>query len=221
MEVEGCGDDGKDKCVETDPIKIANDARKLKTIERRADEVACRNGNYARCSGIQGFQIQISITAGLPTDLTNMRGQNLDPLLFYGVSFVFDKHGGFQVYGLTRDVQFDPYYKPGPAENAYPMDYAGAGATVAGGFIYGSEFAAKGTSAYAGPSVDKAVGYGPVSLDHYDLFDESSGTIDGTKVSGDDIGFNIGTPVSGGSFAINAHPWFFRIGPTIQDPWAR
>jgi hypothetical protein len=220
MMTEGCGAEGKSRCHASD-LEIAINKQKEAPLKRDADEMRCRKGDYAHCAGIQGFQIQITLSAGLPTQLTNSQGSNVSPLIFYGISLVFDKHGGFQVYGLTRDVQFDPYYKPGPAENEYPMDYAGAGVTLAGGFIYGSEFAARGTSAYAGPSLDKTMGYGPVSVDHYDLFDEISGRIDGTKVSGDDLGYSIGTPVSGGSFAINSHPWFPRIGPTIQDPWAR
>ena len=187
--------------------------------ERQANEAHCRNGNYAYCSGIQGFQIQITLTAGMPTQIVNNSGANISPLLFYGISFVFDKHGGFQAYGLTRDISFDPHFQAGSAEKSYPMNYGGAGITLAAGTIYGSEFAAKGTEAYGGTSVDRSLGIGPVNIDHYDLFNESTGSIDGTKVSGDDIGISVGTPVSGGSFAIFSNALMPRIGLPIQSPF--
>jgi hypothetical protein len=221
MATQGCGEDGKGACIETDPIKIAKNAQHIANLQHRSDESRCRNGEFARCSGVQGFQIQFTISAGMATSLTNSQGDNISPNIFYGISLVFDKHGGFQIFGLTRDISFTPYYNSGPADHANPSTYTGAGLTLAGGTIYGSQFAAQGTSAYGGRSVDKTLGYGDVSVDHYDVFNASTGTTDGTQVSGDDIGLSLGTPASGGSFAINSHPWFPRIGPAIQDPWAR
>ena len=218
--MEGCGTDGKGACVETDPQKLADNARKVAILEQKADEKSCRNGDFNRCGGVQGFQLQITLSAGADIDLTNGNGETVDPLIFYGVSFVIDKHGGFQLYGLTRDLKFDPYFSPGSAEDAYPMDYTGAGVTIAGGVIRGTEFAAIGTDAYAGRSVDWALGGGPISVDHYELFDEAIGTTDATKVSGDDIGISLGFPVSGGSFAMFAHPMTRRIGFPIRDPYS-
>jgi hypothetical protein len=208
---------GKKGAQETD---IINNAQKEKKEKRKIDEMTCRNGNFAYCSGYQGFQIQLTLLAGMSTNLVNMRGENVSPMLFYGVSLVFDKHGGMQIYGLTRDIKFDPYFTPGVAEKAHSMNYTGAGVTLAGGIIGGTEFAAKGTDAYAGRSIDAGLGIGLISVDHYEFFDEKVGKTDGTKVYGDDIGFSAGTPVSGGSFAVFAHPITSRIGFPIQDPYS-
>jgi hypothetical protein len=221
METQGCGDDGKGACVETDPVKIAKNAQHIANLHHRSDESRCRHGDYARCGGYQGLQLQLTVSAGYASFLTNNNGDNLSPNIFYGVSLVVDKYGGFQIFGLTRDISFTPYYNSGPADHANPSTYNGAGATASIGVIHGSKFAAEGTEAYARQTVDKTLGGGPLSVDHYDYFDENTGITDGTQVSGDDIGLSIGTPVSGGSFAMFAHPWFPRIGPAIQDPWAR
>ena len=47
--MEGCGDDGKGACVETDPNKIAANARILKRLEREAHDRKCAAGNDAYC----------------------------------------------------------------------------------------------------------------------------------------------------------------------------
>jgi hypothetical protein len=170
-----------------------------------------------RDCGPDGFQIQLTLSAGMDTNLVNMRGENVDPMIFYGISIVFDKHGGLQIYGLTRDIKFNPYYTPGAAEKAYPMNYTGAGITLAVGTIGGTEFAKEGTNAYAARSVDFGASAGPLAIDHWELFDETTGKTDMTKGYGNDIGYSLGAPVSGGSFAMFAHAITPRLGPPIQD----
>ena len=219
-EVEGCGEDGKGACHASDLEKASN-AQKVKKLKHKADERRCRDGNSAYCSGIQGAQIQLTLTVGMPTNLTNGQGDNVSPMIFYGLSIVADKHGGIQLFSLKRDISFNPYFETGATEDAYPMNYAGAGITIAGGTIYGSQFAAKGTEAFAGRSVDMGVGAGELAVDHYETFDETTGQLDGTKVSGDDMGISLGFPASGGSFAVVAQPLFNmpRIGLPIRDPY--
>lgn len=174
-------------------------------------------GSYAHCSGVAGFQIQVSFIAGIPTNI-EPNGINLSPSIFHGYSLVFDKYGGFQVFTLRRDVTFDPYFSPGPAEKENPWNFMGAGGTLAIGVIRGTEFEKLGTEAYKGRSVDVTGGMGPISVDSYAYFDEATLTTDPTKLSRDDTGLSMGTIVSGGSFAMYADPWFDRIGLPISSP---
>jgi RHS repeat-associated protein len=213
----GCRDHG---CNAT-PLQKAIDAQKVKKLKRKVDERRCRNGNSAHCSGYQGVQLQVTVAVGTPTNLKNSKGDNVSPLIFYGISIVADKHGGIQLYGLKRDISFNPYFETGPAEDAHPMNYGGAGITIAGGVIRGTEFAAKGTNAYAGRSVDTGIGGGILAVDHYELFDEKAGKLDSAKVSGDDIGISFGFPASGGSFAVVAQELTPRIGLPIRDPYSQ
>ena len=213
---EGCGDDGKAKCHASD-LEIVLNNQKMTILQKEADERSCRKGNYAHCSGVAGVQIQVSITAGIPTEI-NPNGVNLSPAIFYGYSLVFDKYGGFQIFTLKRDIKFDPYFNPGPAERANPWTFMGAGATLAAGVIRGTEFEKLGTEAYTGRAVDTAGGLSIVSADSYAYFDEATGTTDPTRLSGDDIGISAGTFASGGTFAMYADPWFDRIGLAIANP---
>ncbi len=212
-EVQGCGEGEKGACVENDPIKKAKDAQKLASLKHKSDEQRCRNGSYEYCSGYQGFQIQINIATGILPEYHpgEKSARDWKPLLVVGVSLVFDKHGGFQLYGNWRDPE-----QYGAAEKAYPTKYIGFGGSIAIGAIHGTEFAAKGTEAFAGETVDWTASGGPIAVDHYEMFDESTGKTDGTKFSGDDIGLSVGTP-SIGRIAVTAYPLTPRLGLPIRD----
>ena len=202
--------------IETDPQKIADNAKKVETLKHKAKEKQCRNGNFANCGGYQGFQLQFTFTAGWPTQLQDNKEQNVDPILFFGISFVVDKHGGFQIYTLRRDIKFSPTYTPGVAESAYPSEYAGASISAAVGTIGGTDFAVNGTTAYKGPVVDYVLG----SVDHYEMVDKT-GRADLTRLYGDDVALlSVGSP-NGGQLATYAEPLFNmpRIGPPIRDPY--
>jgi hypothetical protein len=51
MATQGCGDDGKGACVETDPVKIAKNAQHLAKLNKDAYKNKCSGGNKSYCDG--------------------------------------------------------------------------------------------------------------------------------------------------------------------------
>jgi RHS repeat-associated protein len=159
-----------------------------------------------------GNQIQFNIALGL-----NVKSLFL---IYYSVSLVTDHEGGVQVYFTKRDQEYiegteasGGNFDPGPAEEEYPTEMlAFGGASVTYGGIEGSEFSERGTPAYIDQAVNNIVlGVGPVSLDHYATFDQSTGEMSPSQLEGWDIGVGVGGPLTLGSVSTKAIPLTSRI----------
>jgi RHS repeat-associated protein len=161
---------------------------------------------------IGGWQVQFTGVIGYPSNFHKRNGEKFSFLLFYGISFVFDFDGGFQLYGLQRDIKFNPRLEQGPAELKYSTDVLGLGATVASGPIFGEGIKGEngGTTNYEGQAVDYLLGAGPLSIDYYAAFDAKTGATNPNKLHGFDIGYSVGLPFSYGKMATYGIPWMKR-----------
>ena len=177
-------------------------------------DLACQMGsNGYKVEKISGWQVQVTVTVGIPTN-TYANGQKVSPVLLEGISFVFDKYWGFQIYSVTRDIEFSPTLKNGPAEAAFPTEIITGGITVASGPIFGKGFEVEGTNAYIGRSIDNQISGGPISIDSYEAFNANTGKTDSAWMHGFDLGYSAGLPMGFGRIAANSQPLFGmpRIG---------
>ena len=164
-----------------------------------------------------GYQIQATVAIGMPADAHRpVSGEKVSPLLFYGLALVVDDYGGVQIYGLTRAIEFNPILEQSPAELANPTDLLAFGATLAVGSIDGEGFTLEGTEAYEGYASDTVLGFEFLSVDWYEAVDPVTGMPDPEYMTGWDIGYSWGAPLSVGKVTTRAHPLTKRFGPTIN-----
>ena len=161
-----------------------------------------------------GNQIQFSAMAGITLPA---QGYDQQPatvgLFYYSFSIVSDYNGQFQFYLSTKDQTYIPGssgsgggYISGPAEQYSPSSAYGLGLTASWGMIDGIAFREQGTQAYAGPFINHFLGVGDGSADVYYAYDKTSGRAAPEQVSGVDVGYSIGIPVSMGTIATNSSP---------------
>jgi hypothetical protein len=55
MATQGCGDDGKGACVETDPVKIAKDSQHIAKLRQDVNKRQCASGNENSCTYYDHF----------------------------------------------------------------------------------------------------------------------------------------------------------------------
>jgi hypothetical protein len=154
--------------------------------------------------------------AGFPTNIPRMNGETVSFLLFYGISIVFDFDGGIQIFGLKRDINFDPQFIQGPAETKYKTDVLGLGLTIATGPLFGHGMKEEngGTSSFAGKAVDYLGGAGLISVDYYETYNSELERTNRGWLNGIDLGYSIGMPFSFGRVSTIAIPWTNRFDLT-------
>lgn len=136
-------------------------------------------------------------------------------MLYYSFGLVTDNSGGIQFYITAKDQVYIPGssgvmggYLSGPAEQDYPSDAYGIGATVSRGLIYGDAFT---TDKFLGEGYAESLGVGPASLGKFEPYDKNS------NYQGYDYGIGVaGGPVSMGTVATNTKAFGSRIQLPVE-----
>ncbi len=147
------------------------------------------------------------IAIGIPS---NLRARHRDEMkiptvLHWGLSIVYDRTGGVQLYSETLAIDFKPRLELLSGEQANPSELFGAGFSVTKGLIWKEEF---NTKDYYGEAVVWGGGFDILTADYYESFPNKT-------LKGFDIGLSAGSPVSGWRISTFAHPITKRFDITF------
>jgi len=166
------------------------------------DKVIKRVNDWVDEISPDGHKQSFMVTAGWGSNFV-AKGKKIPTVLYWGLSFVTDNNGGFQIFYETLDIYFDPTLKLNPGEKANPSELFGIGVSATRGPIWRTDGEPFETSNYAGEAISGGGSWDIITADYYESYPN-------TNINGLDAGISFGAPSIWG-ISTYAHPITPRI----------